>query len=911
VPTIFDDPSVAGNVVRTYCPAFSPEIIQNAHQQQIQALDARHASLLQGGKMSFEECRFEILELQTRQSRAVERWKNATQVDQLPTAIPEPFVSFIPAFTFNTYSRPPRYFRILVWNLENFTRDQRPNRTGPLDSVRNQARTAIVADAMARLDIDLLLIMETGRDVGTATTRIATAVTDKTRTLRPNDDRPFEPLVSPPTGPLPELLNMYRAPVKRPTMLKVLALRSLFRVFLISPEHPNAPLEVTSNQILSGWDLLRQSSPQAAAVLPPVDQSQLASLLARLLDQLAHARANFVPLGIEDNWDDIFRIACDVADDIGKNQPIQAYPSDIAWAVLSAREAVVAFLGARRQYAELSELFEQEIALCEGIELLLLFAIKQTVRGFPTGGIEASVFRSNASEFGMVPLAVFFAAGAPVLILNAINQEVGPADGTLDNDVLLEALQRVGAITRNIETYGMVYRQQFPQALGHLFEIGVGSLGNLDEEASRYGIVQAPLSHGVNQVQRAGDPLNWRSALQITVPLRPGVDLPLVLYHTRYTGSEAISAMHSEFAQTGQEKTVLARCMSVEQITSALLPGNSKSGLPLIVGDFNIPAQYLNKQPAPSSQDKRSVAAHKRSDDLRSRFANEMASRGYLRHSMTRDPSSDYPLTTLKAFSSIARGGSPLSEPYDGIYQPFDFLRGLAGVASGVIDFAVLLPDSVLASPVTGMQSTDEIGTVDPDSPDSGDLRPMGDQEEEEVPSASPKEVKVTLAVREALALEVGRVYRGILRRVYFEIKIMEPWMNKLPDRKRQPSAGLLKLAEEWRNIFHSFDTGVKHRVNWFEAMCKAGGFEAFQSTTENDFLLHCYTVFFESAALARNENIYNDVLQGLPDLIKDVQLQAGNLETDKAIRLLVAFRAMVSDHLPQLVEIDLEPWLG
>jgi hypothetical protein len=910
VPTIFDDPSVADNVVMTYCPAFSPEIVQAAHQQQIQALDARHASLVQGGKMSFEECRLEILLLQVRQALAVDRWKTATNLAQ-PSTTAELFVSVIPAFTSNTYSRPPRYFRILVWNLENFTRDQRPNRTGPLDSVRNQARTAIVADAMARLDIDLLLIMETGRDVGTATTRIATAVTDKTRTLRPNDDRPFEPLVSPPTGPLPELLNTYRARVNRPTMLKVLALRSLFRVFLISPEAPDAPLEVTSGQVLNGWDLLCQSSPQAAAFLPSVDQSQLASLLWNLIRQLAGARADFVPLGIEDNCDDIFRIAFEVADDISKSQPIQAYPSEIAWAVLSAREAVVALLDARRRSPENSERFEREIALCGGIELLLLFAIKQAVKGFPTQGIEASVFRSDASQFGMVPLAVFFATGAPVLTLNAINQEVGPADGTLDNDVLLEALQRVGAITRNIETYGMVYRQQFPEALGHLFEIGVGSLGNLDEEASRYGIVQAPLSHGVNQIQRAGDPLNWRSALQITIPLRPGVDLPLVLYHTRYTGSEAISAMHSEFAQTEQEKTVLARCMSVEQITSALLPGNSKCGLPLIVGDFNIPAQYLNKQPAPSSRAKRSVAAHQRSDDLRSRFANQMASRGYLRHSMTRDPSSDYPLTTLKAFSTIARGDPPLSEPYDGIYQPFDFLCRPTGVASGVIGFAVLLPDSVLASPVTGVQSADEIVTLDPDSSDSGDLRPMGDQEEEEVPSASPKEVEVTLVVREALALEVGRVYRGILRRVYFEIKIMEPWMKKLPDRTRKPSAGLLKLAKDWQKIFDSFDTRMKPRVSWFEGMCKAGGFEAFESTKQDDFLFQCYTVFFESAEQARKEKIYNDVLQGLPDLIEEVRLQAKNLETDNVIRLLVAYRAMVSDHLPQLVEIDLEPWLG
>ncbi|MFO7561478.1 MAG: hypothetical protein R6X02_02445 [Enhygromyxa sp.] len=862
----------------------------------------------------------ESIDLEERLEAGFVRWKLA-QKQSSPSSKMGSSISLLsvtPSLTFNTFSSQPRYFRILVWNLENFTRDRRPRGASPIDSMRNSARIAIIADVLARFDVDLLLMMETGTDVGTATTRIADQVAKK----REDDDRPWQPLVSPPTGALPEIGLSYALNLGRPSGLKALALRTLFEVYRVKPRFSKVPEKVTGKQIADAWTVLCNASPEASSFLRNIEVTaenaivegvlsvELFVTLIIRLEKTACQVGQFVGGELESDISTVHDILHSVANELGSGY-LQTELPDLAYAILAARDAILGLDAVEVANSDSQAIVDEGIACLQGLELLTLFLIKAAAGKIPDNPkyIQGLVYQSSSSENCLVPLAAFLCTGAQHVSMRAFDQKLGPANGALDNDVLIDALARVGAVKRNIETYGIVYREPVEGALGELLDRGVlehGFTGGLDEEAARYGIIKAQLSREDFTIQEAGGLLNWRSALQIMVPASRTVILPLVVYHTRYSGTAEINKLLSD--HTNDENTINARCMSVQMIARAVLPGDSRFGPPLITGDFNVPDPYLNPEPKPSQ--KRSIPPYKRRKAIRQRFFGEMAGSGYLRHSIGGKPDQGYPQTTLKAYSSIARGESPLSQPYDGAYQPFDFAGGAVEVASGIVLVSGLLVDSVLSEKVAGVPS--EASSGDVIDPDAGEDEELGDDEgseDDEMNSESSPTLK-TWTVGEAIAVELGRVYRGMLRRLKTKLDNLEEWSSHL-GRSRSAKKWLKTLApklEELDQIRGAFDECVGERVTWFVKCCAAGETGTWSSHKGSDFLSTWRGVFDDLRKLTAKNRSWNDSFVKLVELTDDVAAQVTKLETTLETRRLVAYRAVVSDHLPQIIEIDLQP---
>ena len=777
--------------------------------------------------------------------------------------------------------------------------------------MRNAARIAIVADVIARFKIDLLLMMETGTDVGTATTRIAGRVAEKL-----NERDGWDPFVSPPTGALPEVKAVYDDhSLGRPSGLKAVSLRTLFDVYVVTPRYDRVPTAVTGQQISDAWAALWGASPWASRFLRGDDVSaensvvrgapsfELLAHIVRRINDTAKQVGSVIGGSLEQDVDTVIRVMSDSVNELA-NGHLQTSASDLAYAILSARDAIDMLAEIEVEASFQQDIIDEGVAWLQAVELMALFLIKAASGAIPTSGLEGRVFRSDSSQGNRIPLAVFLCTGAGRVTLKARDRKQGPADGTLDNDVLLGALQRIGAIERHIETYGVVYRQPFPGATQALLGRGVlahGFSGGVDEAAARYGIVQAPLSKGAFSVQQAGGLLNWRSALQITVPASTAVALPLVVYHTRYSGTAELKKYDTTL--TAEENTILARCMSVEMMAAAVLPGDSKLGPPLIVGDFNVPDAFLNKQAVPVSKDKRVREAHRRRDELRLRFVGEMARRGYLRHSLAGKPDDGYPPTTLKAFSTITRGEDAGSEPYDGTYQPFDYGRGGASPSSGVVSVRGLLDGSVLQEKITGIPSQAADGrTIDPDAGEAEDT--SKDVQDEDTMREDPsKDSEWT--VGEAIAVEVGRVYRGILRRIYRAIEDLKPWMDAI--HRKRPSDELIEKLREIGEVYTGFEQHVAKRVEWFARSCVAGETGTWLTASRSDSLVDWQKLFGDAAQLQERDEIRGGVA-GLAELAGEVQVQLTALETQMEVRRLVAYRAVVSDHLPQIIEIDMQP---
>jgi hypothetical protein len=195
-----------------------------------------------------ENAKGEAIETDRRIQEGTERWKRKQPKPVVPTSFfRQPSLTFIPSQTTNTHSTQPKYFRILVWNLENFTRDPRPRGTQAIDSMRNQARIAIVAELASRLNVDLLLMMETGSDVGPLCTHIEREVQKR---KDKHDPRPWHPLVSPPTGAMQEIpLKKTNQTLGRPGVMRLSSLCALAEVYRISPSWANVPAGINDTQL--------------------------------------------------------------------------------------------------------------------------------------------------------------------------------------------------------------------------------------------------------------------------------------------------------------------------------------------------------------------------------------------------------------------------------------------------------------------------------------------------------------------------------------------------------------------------------------------------------------------------------------------------------------------------------------
>lgn len=779
----------------------------------------------------------------------------------------------------------PRYFRLLVWNLENFTRDPRPRGSAPIDSIRNQARAAIVAHLMARLCTDVLLVMETGSDVGPAMTAIA----ERARALfQPFDDRPCEPLVSPATHAIPEVpVELLDHAPGRPTMRRALALRLLAERFELRPA--DARLQafiVTANQLRTAWELLPQCSSAAAAFLGQLPDPFPAPTPIPNRASVGPALSLLMPavdeVGKRDRDDTrlVFDITHDLVNSLGR------YPLDEQLGALS--EAVLACRAVTRALAGATDDERRRLrGALEVLELGMLFAVAADV-GVGSDGFLGRLFSSRHAPGGSVPLSVFLLAGAQHLDIRALDPDLGPLADADDREIMLEALRTINAVAYASETYGMVYR---PRTAVHLRAFLNGPTRQHGYDADGiYGILQTTTSGQALRAQDPMDLLRGRSALEVHFPLEDGLWLPLALHHNRFTGSAAIRQMEDRF--TNDENVVRARCLTLCDV-AASHRGDPPLSQPLVVGDFNIPRLYLEPEPEPQAE--RSRGPWARREYIRRELASGMARAGYLRRSR----GGAHPSTTLAANATLAEGTGTLSEAYDGVYQPFDFLGGAVTIRSAAVTAVELIfTDALRQLAVRGARPAREPEEVDlesaPDDEDDGSM--AMDLVDDEDPRDDP-EAPVEMSVLDVLASELERVHRAFGRPVLRVLDELHAWTGRRTRRHTQEAVDAIIRLTARRAHLEQTLTG------------RAAAFrDAF--LRDPDAPLDDADPFADLRAdVNRAARIAGTPsLSRLTEAMDRATERIRGIEAHPARRWYVAYRVVVSDHLPLLIEIDLQP---
>ncbi|MEZ5428576.1 MAG: hypothetical protein R2747_20185 [Pyrinomonadaceae bacterium] len=644
----------------------------------------------------------------------------------------------------NVYRPQIRYFRALVWNLENFTHDNRPAGTKPIESRRNQARIAIVADLAFRIGADALLIMETGSDVGQAMTLLANRWTLKEQNSNDLQKRTVEPLVSPATHGLSEL--PMKVPDKQfaPEPDRIRALMLIGEGYSVRPaDLPNLTLE----GLLRAFALLEQTSNnfQSFVSRPP----QLNSLDGSLLEWAKWClegmrQGNF---SLKENEDQMLiqRVLFDL---ISFPEQFLNQPETELGVV---REAILAARIVASDFSSPS----LESGIAEVIQLLLLALILR--KGFgtlepnpqmpskspphPTFGMPPPVLLPSqlplwVNDYGepadLVVLALLLGTGQPLKLV-AHDPENGPIYTASDGELLINGLIRLEILPKpRAETYGVAYRPYTPQHLETFFkeqyeDLGLGTKGI-------YGILHGNQTHGLLVSQQPKHVLAGRSALKINFPVTPEMWVPFALHHNRYSGSKEIRNLKPK--EEGPESAVWARMETMED-EARFLAGQKQPAL--IVGDFNLPSAFVD----PETGRKANNPAGRRRAALREKHVREMGGAGYLRR-LKNDKTN--PRTTLKRPLNIAKGKELFSEPYDAAYMPFDFLGGAVIVRSGVVsNYQAFFPPQLLAETI----------------------------------SAATLQGSETLEIKQVMFDQVLYNYSGIIRLINATLTDAEPWLAR------------------------------------------------------------------------------------------------------------------------------------
>lgn len=852
-------------------------------------------------------------------------------------AAPDPVQRFaaLPTGGQSTHGDWPRVFRVLVWNLENFTRDQRPNHTSPLDSLRNQTRIAAVAETMHHFDVHLLLAMETGSDVGTAMTKVAERVAARRATVE--DRGPVHPLVSPTTHARPHVEVTYDSVGLGPAYPhRALALRTLSEVYRIVPDYPNVPAEVTLVQVNDALALLNRISNdvQAAGFAGAPLEVGEGQLLRHVLLE---------------GWVEAIKRAISVVD---KSFRAHAGPDAslvIDWMekVLDAESALDDSVTAPGYYlrylVETIELIRgtvedfQDLAGLDTApvigpllvaDLLGLFLLK-----LARPGVEdvAALYESESAGGGLLPLVAFYYTGIQKVSLRCVDPR-GPLAMGLDHDVLFESLLKVGILKFRFETYGMVFRPTFPDAVASMFaqgiapedsdDVAIPAYESYEALARRDGIVVQALSEHDYAVQQADHILTQRSPFLVHIPASPIHMLPMAVYHVRYGGSQAISERYkADFAYGKAVAEVVARLDSLAASAEAMLPGVPFWGPPLIVGDFNTPAEYIEGLGADTQQ-----AAAGRA------FVAKMQSLGYLRHDLrTPDQAAAppaYPRTTLKIPANIAIAPQEcLSQPYDGVYEPFHYASSTVATRSAVLDVQGVMTADLLdlhvAAPIAKWEEliADETQEEQPPHDDEDDDGTMLVEDSPAQATDSP-----LMTVRQAIAGALGTEYLRLFGRMEHEIagkknrKRMPQhvasyvgWLGqRIPEaaRGRRPSplfgsadaVTLIGLSPEF--IAHR-----NARVDWFIRCCETGKLKSWAEFHQVADPVDAWLVLanrLKDAAGGSAE--LKPEFTELANLLTRLRTLLAAYETNQAVRDAVAYRVLVSDHLPVLLEFDLRP---
>lgn len=863
----------------------------------------------------------------------------------------------------NAQQAPPRYFRALVWNLENFTADKRPKGTEAVDSARNMARVATVGSLACRLGADAALIMETGSDIGAVTTRLANHWNRCEQQLKDGTERPVHPLATSATHAMPALpwsvapaaypaepdaVNALRLLGEgyriSPTALPVLQHSSLrpirdlllrtansFRLADVPLPEVNANFAVTVHSWIAWcYDLDRRFDLFSDADDADEDTEDEEFLDDEDSDIADDASSDNEEMGEEDRHDmdeepvspsteeevvdddsvtededetmqqtisELDLPEDDEGDedyvdegeediDIGDDEPEEAADASM-WRALDRLQndrvlddsiAVKALCEGAVYAGELAATYgasSLNSAVAQAAQLIMLVCLlccqgkqKEIVEQYP--GLWTN---GDGSPADMVVLVLLMAVGQQ-LELQAHDDDNGPLMTATDGELLLNALFRLGVLKKpNSETYCVAYRPQTDAQRDLFFTFPACELGYATKGI--YGILRGASAKELLATQQPANALAGRAGLLIQFPTVGAQWISFLLHHNRYTGNQATDNLRLD--HTKSENTVIARLRTIED-ELAFLAGFAPQTL--LVGDFNLPTDYVHlsdKTGVPAMRRDRLVHDHR----LKVRMA------GYLRRRAADD---SVRRTTLRVPRNIAKGADIFSEPYDAVYQPFDFHDGAARVRSATIVRAAAFFDKAsLQQAVTYAGAQGQI---------TGTLGGM-------------------------VCDSIVGMYRGLVRFICNAIKDSAEWLDALK-KKHGKNTGIQYAHTELQANAGQHIAALWQRVSAFENLLRAAnGKDAFYDALNVGGTLQTAS---QKAALPTIEKAIKKVkdrvvipktprgqkrppkpgpvrLLEVPELIVALQ----NLEANADRRLWCAYHALVSDHLPLLVEIDLQ----
>ena len=125
-------------------------------------------------------------------------------------------------------------------------------------------------------------------------------------------------------------------------------------------------------------------------------------------------------------------------------------------------------------------------------------------------------------------------------------------------------------------------------------------------------------------------------------------------------------------------------------------------------------------------------------------------------------------------------------------------------------------------------------------------------------------------------------------------------------------SAAYAKLLEEHAK----YDQLAAARVTWFVKSAAVRKTETHRQANGSDWLTDWCGMLAETADIADELDEWTDNLSEKVSVrfrkaaakVAKAHAQLTKLETDEDVRRLLAYRAVVSDHLPQIIEVDLQP---
>jgi hypothetical protein len=540
--------------------------------------------------------------------------------------------------------------------------------------------------------------------------------------------------------------------------------------------------------------------------------------------------------------------------------------------------------------------------LAEGVELALLFILK--AHGYVNGEARA-LWKSGQDGEPSLPLLTAYCTTAQPVRLRAHDREVGPVASAYDPGLILNAMRRAGILEYKFETYGVLFRAPNEKALFDAIalpesEAVVGAFSG----GGAYGIVQSDREGHALPVQEAGDVLGGRSALYIALPVSAHLRIPLLVLHNRFTGTAEIKAMDDPAYGLGLsqgDKVIRARILTLLEVAKVAKGGSEPKAMiaasirrPLIVGDFNFPREIIDEPSSASNN----VAA-RRYAYLRRELRFGMEMHGYFR----RTSAPPQTATSLVSYASIASLNTVYSQPYDAVYQPFDFLGGAAQVRSGVIQGirtmfeTSLLTEPLTVAPVVQQDAPDVVmNEEDPDEDEKAEVADPDAMDDAPVADNAPQQATTFNTV---LADEICRIYRSLGRAAVQDIANSAEWARKSTTlRRKGPHV-------QWQLDHARLTAMIAARAQHLREQILATPFEpvAISQAPLGEWLAAA------AAAVAACPGRAPKATLNLRATLKTLFDRLVNLETNVDARLWVGYRALVSDHLPVIVEIDLQPY--